>query len=75
MPSKSISQTVLVSETEHTIEDEHLYPLLFGGDQLSVVQYRGRHCSTNSVERLEGLSPVVEDWHAEVIVLKVSDVS
>lgn len=76
VPSKSVSQTCLVDNTEHIIEDKYLYPLLFGGDQLSVSRYRGsksiRRCSTNSVEKLEGLCPVAEDWHTEVTVLKVS---
>ena len=76
VPSKSVSKAVQVEESEHTIEEKQLYPLLFGGDQLSVARYRGRktirRSSTNSVERLEGLWPIVEDWHTEVVVLKVS---
>ena len=35
VPSKSVSQTCIVDNTEHTIEDKCLYPLLFGGDQFS----------------------------------------
>jgi len=64
VPSKSVSKAVQVEESEYTSEEKQLYPLLFGGDQLSVATYRGsRHSSTNSVVRLEGLWPVVEDWH------------
>jgi len=67
---KSVSKAVQVEESKHTIEEKQLYPLHFGGDQLSVARYRGsRRSSTNSVERLEGLWPIVEDWHT---VLKVS---
>ena len=75
VPSKTIDQTLTVGESEHTVRDEHLYPLLFGGDQLSVARYRGsksiRRCSTTPTKRLEGMFPVVEDWHTEVVVLKV----
>jgi len=72
VPSKTIDQTLTVGESEHTVRDEHLYPLLFG-DQLSVAWYRGsksiRRCSTTPMKRLEGMFPVVEDWHTEVVVL------
>ena len=54
---------------------EKLYPLCFGGDQLSVARYRGsrliRSNSTTPTQRLEGLVGVSEDWHAEVTLLKV----
>ena len=75
VPSRNVTKTVTVNGLEHIIEDKKMYPLLFGGDQLSVARYRGsktiRKCSSNSVQRLEGLLPVTEDWHTEVTVLKV----
>jgi len=40
-----------------------------------VARYRGskaiRHCFTTPTKRLEGMIPVVEDWHTEVVILKV----
>lgn len=49
--------------------------LLFGGDQLTVERAHGsKKCRSNEIrglDRLEGLIPVVEDWHAKVIFLKV----
>lgn len=42
---------------------------------MSVSRYRGsvtiRHNSTTPTKRLEGLFAVAEDWHAEVVLLKV----
>ena len=50
--------------------------LLFGGDQLTAKRARTgvriRNNSVNSADRLEGLLPVVEDWHAKVVFLEVS---
>lgn len=76
VPSRNITKCATVNGSEHILEDKKMYPVLFGGDQLSVARYRGsktiRRSSSNSVERLEGLFPVAEDWHTEVTVLKVS---
>ena len=44
--------------------------LLFGGEQLTAKRARGvriRNNSTNSADRLEGLLPIAEDWHAKVV--------
>lgn len=55
------------------IDDFH--HILFGGDQLTVERARGsqkvRSNSERGRERLEGLQPVVEDWHSRVALLKV----
>ena len=46
-----------------------------GGDQLTAERARGsQRISDNSrtgVERLEGLTPVVKDWHAKMCLLEV----
>ena len=50
--------------------------LLIGGDQMTAARTRGskriRSNSLRGKERLEGLVPVVEDWHAKVCLLGVS---
>lgn len=61
------------------VEEEVFYQILFGGDQLTVARARGSAaiwsdhvtsiCSRR--DRLEGLLPVVEDWHAKQCLLKV----
>ena len=49
--------------------------ILMGGDQLTVSRMRSVHGGLENSncprERLEELVPVVEDWHAKVIFLKV----
>ena len=49
--------------------------VLFGGDQLTVAHARGAQTvlgnSHNESDCLEGLVPVVEDWHAKVTFMKV----
>ena len=49
--------------------------ILMGGDQLTVSRMQSVHGGLENSncprERLEGLVPVVEDWHAKVIFLKV----
>ena len=55
------------------------HQILFGGDQLTVARARGsaaiRSDHVTSIctrkDRLEGLVPVVEDWHAKQCLLKV----
>lgn len=50
--------------------------LFFGGDQLTEERSRNaqmaRSDGVDDVERLEGLMPKVEDWHASRIVYQVS---
>ena len=63
------------------VEEETFHQILFGGNQLTVARARGS-CSircdhvtsiTSRRDRLEGLLPVVEDWHAKQCLLKVTD--
>ena len=56
--------------------DYHLLPTLVGGDQLSVARARGsillQDSSENQFDKLSGLLPVSEDWHAKVCLMQVS---
>jgi len=65
----SISDAVSVVNTE-------CHPILFGGDQLTVTRTRGSQAAMSDAsslsKRLEGLIPVVEDWHARVVLAEVS---
>ena len=49
--------------------------LVFGGDQLTVARVRGAQLAmcngSTPVQRLEGLIPVIQDWHTEVILTEV----
>ena len=75
VPVKKTTSTVIVDDVEHAMDKEKLYPIGLGGDQLSVARYRGskviRRNSTTPTKQLEGLFSIAEDWHTEVILLKV----
>ena len=51
------------------------HKILFGGDQLTFAHVRGAQIAmsnaSNSVKRLQGLIPVIQDWHIEVILTEV----
>ena len=55
---------------------QHSFPFFFGGDQLTVVRIHGtqplRDSHDKLTDRLEGLLPVVEDWHTRMVLMKVS---
>ena len=57
----------------------NMWETLFGGDQLTVARARGskgiRANSSTAKERLEGLLPVVEDWHSRMTFVKVKFIS
>ena len=65
------TQTISGEEIKYTV----LHPILFGGDQLTVQTARAAKTAMSgaemSLERLEGLVPVIEDWHARLSLLKV----
>ena len=52
-----------------------MHYLLFGGDQVTVSRVRGcQRIRMNSITpqgTLQGLQPVVEDWHAKMCLLTV----
>ena len=78
VPSKSETKEVQVPGTNkvRSLSEIAFHRVLFGGDQLTAKRARGgvriRNNSTNSADRLEGLLPVSEDWHAKVVFLEVS---
>ena len=76
-PSTLKTRDVPVPNTNEvrSLKEIAFHRLLFGGDQLTAkrarVGIRIRNNSTNSADRLEGLLPVAEDWHAKVVLLEV----
>jgi len=73
----SMCQKLLTRFGEDLPTDEDFYHgILFGRDRLTVCRSRAaqtarRHDDT-SIGRLEGLTAVVEDWHARLTLIKVS---
>ncbi len=61
--------------TTITFDDTRLWEVLFGGDQLTVARIRGtqtlRDTEESPGDRLEGIIPVVEDWHTRMTFLRV----
>jgi hypothetical protein len=55
----------------------HHHQILFGGDQLTCAQARSAQKNVvngnNALSGLDGLISVVEDWHAQLNLLNVSD--
>ena len=51
------------------------YPILTGGDQFSVARYRAaqsvRTNDDSTAGRLKGFVPAIEDWHAQLALVKV----
>ena len=62
-------------EGEEAVVEEFFQGILFGGDQLTVCRSRGAQaawCSDDiAVERLDGITPVTEDWHARLTLMRV----
>ena len=83
---KSLQKYVPVHTDEMSVEvpgigDRKVYAdsfhhILFGGDMLTAKRAHGskhiRSNSTRGLDQLQGLVPVVEDWHSKVCFLGVS---
>lgn len=73
--SVRVSECTCSESTCYFISSVIMYGYYVGGDQMTVSRVRGmRRIRSNSArgkDRLEGLYPMVEDWHAKVIFLEV----
>ena len=72
VPAKSVTNEV-------SGDEDYLYhKLLLGGDQLTIAHSRSsisiRADHDLAREHLEGLLPVVEDWHTKMTLVKVSNI-
>ena len=71
----SQQQVVLPNGSAIQVDNTQFYPILFGGDQLTVARIRGtktlRDTQDKPADRFEGIIPIVEDWHARMGLLKV----
>ena len=70
-------QEILIPSQDKSISRTNTvqHRLIFGGDQLTVARVRGAQLAmcngSTPVQRLEGLIPVIQDWHTEVILTEV----
>ena len=64
VPTKNVGSSIEIAEH-----------YLFGGDQLTCARARSakrhRQDSATAIERLEGLLPVIEDWHTKMCLFEV----
>ena len=67
--------SVIYREQEYQRDTSSLVPILFFGDQLIVAQACSAavlRCShLRKDDRLQGLVPVIADWHARMCLLQV----
>ena len=78
VPYKEFTREVTIPSLGETVSDETatVCTTLFGGDQLTAVRARGAIAAmsnaSTATKRLEGIIPVIEDWHAQLTFLEVS---
>ena len=77
VPVQSESTSVDVPGVgEKQFHADWFHHILFGGDMLTAKRARGsqhvRSNSTRGLDRLDGLTPVTEDWHTKVCLMGVS---
>lgn len=65
----------LPSSDVMVFDDTRFHQVLFGGDQLTVAHMRGTQTLQDTQDKpvncLEGVIPVVEDWHSRMTLMKV----
>ena len=72
---------ILLHRDGHTVpfDDTRFNVKLLGGDQLTVVRVRSTQSQLDTLDsaaqQCEGLVPVIEDWHARVVLLQVSNIA
>lgn len=76
VPSIPASETVALEDgSTRSVDTTQFFQLLMGGDQLTVARVRGtaalRATHDSPSERLNGIMPVVADWHARPTLMKV----
>lgn len=77
VPAIESSKTVLIEGDEYEVDATKVYRLLIFGDQLTVARIRSAsviRCTTDTgvLEKLEGYTPAIVDWHSRAIFLDVS---
>ncbi len=76
VPTKPSERSIVLPDgSTKSVDTTQFFSILFGGDQLTVARARGtaalRASHDGLVDRLEGIMPVVEDWHARLTLMKV----
>ena len=77
VPSMALEGCITLPDgSTRTFDNSQFHNVLLGSDQLTVARARGaanlRSSHARSVHRLDGIVPVVEDWHARMTLMKVN---
>ena len=78
VPTQTNNVTITFADTGETLTyaEHNFHPICCSGDQLTVACERTaqsvRHHSENELDRLEGLVPIVDDWHTNMTFVKVA---
>ena len=75
VPTRKYQKTYQLPDKDFVCDEECYHRILFGGDQLTACRSRSvqsARCNDDQpVERLDGLLPVTEDWHARMTLMRV----
>ena len=75
---KEVSATIASTGEEVPLTETRCHQVLLGGDHLTVARARSAIRSVgnsdSSSQKLSGVIPVVEDWHAKLTLLSVSPI-
>ena len=75
VPEERFKLSYRLPDENFICEEECYHRTLFGGDQLTACRCRGAQSARinddDTAERLIGLVPVVEDWHARLTLMRV----
>ena len=77
IPVKEYDEEVCIPNQQEVVKTTNvlLHKLPFGGDQLTVACVRDAQAAMcndlNAFKRLESFIPVIQDWHAKVVLLEV----
>ncbi|XP_065917243.1 uncharacterized protein [Dysidea avara] len=72
VPTQTNNVTITFADSEETLTytEYNFHPICCSGDQLTAAREHTaqsvRHHSENELDRLEGLVPVVDDWHTNI---------
>ena len=78
VPTQTNNVTITFADTGETLT-HYFHPICCSGDQLTIARERTAqsvcHHSENELDRLEGLVPIVDDWHTNMTFVKVAFMS
>ena len=80
VPSVEMEKNItLPNGNSISVDDTRYFPILFGGDQMTVARVRGvqllRVTEAKRADRYEGIVPIIEDWHTRMTIMKVKHIT